>query len=69
MAKKNGDYLEVFKPRKGSSLALKPCPFCGSNHINYVKYKCTAGGRWKVRCTDCMAHTKRIVQSMWNRRV
>lgn len=78
MANRNGDYLEVFKPQKGSSLELKQCPFCGSNHVHYVKYKCAAGECWKVCCIECKAeidpgyaHTKCIVQiqNMWNRRV
>lgn len=75
MAKKKEDYIDVFKPQKGSGLELKPCPFCGSNNIHYVKYKCAAGERWKVCCINCMAEidpgyaqAKCSVQNMWNRR-
>lgn len=34
---------------------LPPCPFCGMQHILFVKYQHAAGPRWKVMCADCLA--------------
>ena len=70
------NFIELFKPEKGSCLELKPCPFCGSDEIVYAKYNHAAGERWRVFCTHCMAgvdpgyaQTEHCVQKMWNRRV
>jgi len=35
--------------RKGEPMSeLKPCPFCGSEHV-----VCTKPTTWQVWCTDC----------------
>lgn len=67
--------LEYYVPKAGSELALKSCPFCGSAHIIYEKYRHIAGERWRVWCRDCIAgidpgyaQDKPTVQKMWNRR-
>ncbi len=55
---------------------LKPCPFCGSEHIYVDGYEHGAGQRWRVVCLDCMAMVdKGTIQlkyraiEAWNRRV
>jgi Lar family restriction alleviation protein len=49
---------------------LKPCPFCGSNHI--ARYE-TANRCHYVRCEKCGCHmmdspTERTAENKWNRR-
>lgn len=69
------NFTELFKPEKGTAFELKPCPFCGSEEVYYVKYNHAAGERWAVCCINCMAEIvpgyaqdKHCVQEMWNRR-
>ena len=54
---------------------VKPCPFCGNKEIVIDKYKCTAGTRFRIFCTGCMAmidpgyaQQAYTVKEMWNRR-
>lgn len=70
-----GATIEIFRP-KTAEQALKDCPFCGGSEVVYEKYQHTAGERWKVWCTQCMASIDSgyaqelgTVQRMWNRRV
>ena len=51
---------------------LKPCPFCGSNHIYYQK-PCCFGNYWgsSVTCVDCGATIEKrddLAIEAWNRR-
>ena len=61
--------------KASGDLALCRCPFCGSEDVVYERYLHTAGYRWRVVCTSCMAsidtgHAQQIstVQRMWNTR-
>lgn len=54
---------------------LPPCPFCGGQHILFVKYQHAAGSRWKVMCADCLAEIDpgwaqqpHVLIPMWKRR-
>ena len=56
-------------------LSLDSCPFCGSSDVAYERYLHTAGYRWRVVCTSCMAsidpgyaQQRSTVQRMWNTR-
>lgn len=56
-------------------LSLDSCPFCGSSDVVYERYLHTAGYRWRVVCTSCMAsidpghaQQRSTVQRMWNTR-
>ena len=56
-------------------LSLDSCPFCGSSDVAYERYLHTAGYRWRVVCTSCMAsidpghaQQRSMVQRMWNTR-
>ena len=56
-------------------LSLDSCPFCGSSDVVYERYLHTAGYRWRVVCTSCMAsidpgyaQKRSMVQRMWNTR-
>ena len=56
-------------------LSLDSCPFCGSSDVTYERYLHTAGYRWRVVCTSCMAsidpgyaQQRSMVQRMWNTR-
>lgn len=55
---------------------LKPCPFCGSEHIYIEKYECEVGERWRVICLDCMCtidpgtiQKMALAVKAWNRRI
>lgn len=70
------EILDVWKPQKDDSLALRPCPFCGGEEIVYLKYMHDAGERWKIMCCGCTAgvdpgyaRQRSIVQEIWNKRV
>lgn len=41
--------------KASGDLALCRCPFCGSEDVVYERYLHTAGYRWRVVCTSCMA--------------
>lgn len=52
---------------------LKPCPFCGNEHITVVTRKPVGMGEYFViKCTECSAEmtrsTKRKAVEAWNRR-
>lgn len=73
---------EIYKPKEGSDLELKPCPFCGNKEIVYGKYRMKGfpennrdGDRWLAFCTNCLAEIdsgwttqKSDVRDMWNKR-
>lgn len=66
----------IDRPRPGSGLDLKPCPFCGWPEIYYVSYETPVGDRWQVVCGGCMAgidtgwaQTPGQLTNRWNRRV
>lgn len=53
---------------------LKPCPFCGSEHILTATQKPVGMGEcFIVKCFDCSAEIKRTAKrkaiEAWNRRV
>ena len=61
--------------KASGDLALCRCPFCGSENVVYERYLHTAGYRWRVVCTSCMAsidpghaQQRSTVQRMWNTR-
>ena len=61
--------------KASGDLALCRCPFCGSEDVVYERYLHTAGYRWRVVCTSCMAsidpgyaQQRSMVQRMWNTR-
>lgn len=61
--------------KASGDLALCRCPFCGSENVVYERYLHTAGYRWRVVCTNCMASVdpgyaqqRSTVQRMWNTR-
>ena len=61
--------------KASGDLALCRCPFCGSEDVVYERYLHTAGYRWRVVCTSCMAsidpgyaQQRSTVQRMWNTR-
>ena len=61
--------------KASGDLSLDSCPFCGSSEVVYEKYLHTAGYRWRVVCTSCMAsidpgcaQQRSVVQRMWNTR-
>ena len=61
--------------KASGDLSLESCPFCGSSEVVYEKYLHTAGYRWRVVCTNCMAsidpgcaQQRSVVQRMWNTR-
>ena len=61
--------------KASGDLALCRCPFCGSSEVVYEKYLHTAGYRWRVVCTNCMAsidpghaQQRSTVQRKWNTR-
>lgn len=61
--------------KASGDLALCRCPFCGSVDVVYERYLHTAGYRWRVVCTSCMAsidpgyaQQRSTVQRMWNTR-
>lgn len=61
--------------KASGDLALCRCPFCGSEDAAYERYLHTAGYRWRVVCTSCMAsidpghaQQRSTVQRMWNTR-
>lgn len=65
--------IEYIKPI--GDFKLKPCPFCASEEVVYVRYDTTLGDRFAVMCCNCMATIdpgwviqKSIVMEMWNRR-
>ena len=56
-------------------MSLDSCPFCGSSDVAFERYLHTAGYRWRVVCTSCMAsidpghaQQRSTVQRMWNTR-
>ena len=60
---------------ENGDLSLDSCPFCGSEDVVYERYLHTAGYRWRVVCTSCMAsidpgyaQQRSMVQRMWNTR-
>lgn len=66
--------IELVEANEGPE--LKPCPFCGSTHVYYERYRSLAGERWRCWCAECLAgidpgyaHNMWTVQEMWNRRV
>lgn len=69
------EVIEIWRPKEKDDLKLRPCPFCGSEEVVYVKYHHTVGERWKIMCCGCTANIdpgyareRHIVQGMWNRR-
>lgn len=61
--------------KASGDLALCRCPFCGSENVVYERYLHTAGYRWRVVCTSCMAsidpgyaQQRSTVQQLWNTR-
>ena len=61
--------------KASGDLALCRCPFCGSEDVVYERYLHTAGYRWRVVCTSCMAsidpgyaQQRSTVQQLWNTR-
>lgn len=61
--------------KASGDLAFCRCPFCGSVDVVYERYLHTAGYRWRVVCTSCMAsidpgyaQQRSTVQRMWNTR-
>ena len=46
---------ELREARDENGHDLKPCPFCGSKEIIFLKYKHAAGLGWKVFCCGCAA--------------
>lgn len=66
--------MEIIKPV--GDLQLKPCPFCGSDEVVYMKYQTVSGERYKVFCCGCTAsidtgwHISMCQpQELWNKRV
>lgn len=54
---------------------VKPCPFCGSEHIFAEKYQHDAGERWRIVCGGCCAGIERgydqtpwTAREAWNKR-
>lgn len=69
------EILSLYEPAPESELALKSCPFCGNTQILYEEYRHTAGVRWRVWCTACLAgidngyaQQKHQIQALWNKR-
>ena len=67
--------IQVFVPKPTDDLALKPCPFCGSDVVAYVQREHAAGPRWAVVCFGCSAEVytgtaqqRCQAQAKWNRR-
>ena len=61
--------------KASGDLSLDSCPFCGSSEVVYEKHLHTAGYRWRVVCTNCMAsidpghaQQRSTVQRKWNTR-
>lgn len=52
---------------------LKPCPFCGGEHILAATHKPIGASEYfMIKCTDCSAEitrtSKRKAYEAWNRR-
>lgn len=69
------DSIEFVEPTIDGDDVLLPCPFCGSTHVIYERYRHDAGERWRCWCTNCIAgidpgyaQSWGTVRDMWNRR-
>jgi hypothetical protein len=69
------DQTDIYKPEKGSDLALIACPFCGCEEVVYMSYNHASGKRWAAVCMGCIAQIdpgwaqqKHQVQELWNQR-
>lgn len=55
----------------GEKYFLKPCPFCGGNHLNLIEEQ--PGDSFSVRCEECdldngCCHSAKAAAEHWNRR-
>ena len=55
---------------------LKPCPFCGSENIDYGRTSCTFGNDINIHCRNCGGKVQiceeygyEELNNQWNRRI
>lgn len=62
---------------ENQTVALKPCPFCGGNNVDFKHYNVKNNDWWYVSCEDCEialdplyfnGQTKEQAIERWNRR-